>query len=223
MGLQPANQHTQAFPGPNLPAPAHGSQTLLPSSRQPLSTLPRKSPHDHQPVQFNAPAVPHPTQLGFQMSAQQKTQQLFQLQQMQPKQQQQLQQLQGTHKIQAQQHAASQRSVSPFPYFLYYSLSSTASKQIADLVETVCAFFRSKMDWGWHPNRRSACFPRHQSCPGQQPLSVLGMAHNPSQTAPPSLTMTHPAIHGAHHHHAQQLQPTLLPMNHSPQHFLHLT
>ncbi|PLW46846.1 hypothetical protein PCANC_06587 [Puccinia coronata f. sp. avenae] len=109
-GRQPANQHTQAFPGPNLPAPTHGSQTLLPSSQQPLSISPWKSLHDHQPVQCNAPAVPHPTQQGFQMSSQQKTQQLFLLKQMQPKQQQQLQQLQGTHKIQAQQHAASQRS-----------------------------------------------------------------------------------------------------------------
>ncbi|PLW29530.1 hypothetical protein PCANC_22673 [Puccinia coronata f. sp. avenae] len=105
-GLQPANRPTSAFPGPNLPAPAHGSQTLLPSSRQPLSTLPRKSPHDHQHVQCHAPEVLHPTQHGFQMRAQQKSQQLFQLQQMQPKQQQ----LQENRKIQAQQHAASQRS-----------------------------------------------------------------------------------------------------------------
>ncbi|PLW22533.1 hypothetical protein PCANC_02324 [Puccinia coronata f. sp. avenae] len=105
-GLQPANRPTSAFPGPNLPAPAHGSQTLLPSSRQPLSTSPRKSPHDHQHVQCHAPEVLHPTQHGFQMCAQQKSQQLFQLQQMQPKQQQ----LQENRKIQAQQHAASQRS-----------------------------------------------------------------------------------------------------------------
>ncbi|PLW29792.1 hypothetical protein PCANC_21047 [Puccinia coronata f. sp. avenae] len=60
-----SQRHTQAFPGPNLPAPAHGSQTLLPSSRQPLSTSSRKSPHDHQPVQCNAPAVPHPPSRVF--------------------------------------------------------------------------------------------------------------------------------------------------------------